>query len=77
MSLAKRLGAGLLALPLPPLGAWLTRGLRPGVMVNLGLFALANAVFWGFAALPGVALYMLVLLHGLWLALVPGRKRRE
>jgi uncharacterized membrane protein YqaE (UPF0057 family) len=73
MSVGKRLGAALLAALVPPLGAWLARGLRAGVLVNAALFLLAHGIFWGFAALPGVALYGLAWLHGLWLALVPGR----
>ena len=72
MSLGARLGAALVALLLPPVGGYLARGRRPGVWINLVLFCLSHGVFWGLAALPGMALYGLVLLQGLWLALVPG-----
>lgn len=73
MSAGRRVGAAVLALLVPPLGAWLARSLRPGVVVNLAFLLVSHGVFWGLAALPGVALYVLVCLHALWLALMPRR----
>lgn len=70
MSLRKRIAALVLALLLPPVAVYLIRGLRAGALVNLLIFIAAQAVYWGFAALPGVALWALAILHGLVVALL-------
>lgn len=75
MSAGRRLSAIPIALILPPLGAWMVGSRQRSLLVNIALFLAANIVFWGFAALPGLVLYGLVVLHSIWLVLASTQGR--
>lgn len=53
----RKMIATLVAIPLPPLGVWLLRGLGPASLIVFLLFLAAQALFWLVAAGPGVLLW--------------------
>lgn len=77
MSLVNRLAAFVLALIVPPGAAYMMRGLRVAFVISALGFVLAHGVFWGFAALPGLALYGLTVLYAVLLTLLPARRAAQ
>ncbi len=61
----RRPGAILGALLLPPVAVYYLRGGGPAFFTNIGLSILAQAVFWGAFALPGLVLWGVSVIHGL------------
>lgn len=64
----------LLALPLPPLGVWLTWGRSLAFLAVLVLFCVAQAIFWFLAAGPGVLLWAAAIMLGILFILFAPQK---
>lgn len=75
MIFKNRLIALVMAILVPPIGAWLARGLGLGTFLSVLGFVAANIIFWGFAALPGFALYLLTIFHACILAIFYTRSK--
>lgn len=67
--LARRMFAVLVGLLVPPAGVYPIHGLALGTYFSAALFVLALGVFFLLAALPGMALWILAVLHALVVAL--------
>lgn len=63
----------ILCLILPPIGVYALRGMSFAFFLSLALTGGAVAVFFGFYAGPGLALYGLSVLHAAIVGVLPNR----
>jgi hypothetical protein len=75
MTLLRRLAAALVALIAPPLAVYIVMGPAINFYFSVTLFAIALGVFFLLAALPGLGVWTLAILHATAVSLF-GRIRR-
>lgn len=69
MTLSRRLTAALVALVLPPLAICIVKGRGINLYLSVSLLAVALGVFFLMAALPGLGIWALAILHAVIISL--------
>lgn len=77
MNVVEFLLIAIVTVVLPPVGVWLAGGTSLQTGVSLILFLLGQIVFWGFYALPGLAIWGLSLALALLFMLLSRSRRTK
>ena len=77
MSLPRRLAAVVAALIAPPLALYIVTGPALNFYMSVALVAIALGVFFFLAALPGLGIWMLAILHAIIISLFGRAGRAE